>query len=152
MLGRGLLVGFGLAVVSAMLPVNTASAAQWYELNFYLFGPRYDGNLPTCDNRATLGTITAKFGDKESSFWNSKLKIQGFDQIRENAYRPGPANAIPRRFCSAVVHISDGSTHALVYSIAEDTGIIGATWGVEWCVVGLDRDWSYNPACKMAEP
>jgi len=26
------------------------------------------------------------------------------------------------------------------------------TWGVEWCVVGLDRNWAYNPACKMAQP
>ena len=25
-------------------------------------------------------------------------------------------------------------------------------WGVEWCVVGLDRNWAYNPACKMAQP
>ena len=121
MLGRGLLVGLARCRIAPFLSASTASAAQWYELNFYLFGPRYDGNLPTCDNRATLGTITAKFGDKESNFWNSKLKIEGFDQIYgENAYRPGPANAIPRRFCSAVVHISDGSTHALVYSIAED--------------------------------
>ena len=30
--------------------------------------------------------------------------------------------------------------------------MIGAYWGVEWCVVGLDRNWSYNPACKMARP
>jgi hypothetical protein len=28
----------------------------------------------------------------------------------------------------------------------------GASWGVEWCIVGLDRNWSYNPACKMARP
>jgi len=26
------------------------------------------------------------------------------------------------------------------------------TWGVEWCVVGLDRNWAYNPTCKMAQP
>jgi hypothetical protein len=30
--------------------------------------------------------------------------------------------------------------------------MIGASWGVEWCVVGLDRDWAYNPRCKMARP
>ena len=33
-----------------------------------------------------------------------------------------------------------------------DTGMIAASWGVEWCVVGLDRDWAYNPRCKMARP
>jgi hypothetical protein len=30
--------------------------------------------------------------------------------------------------------------------------MVGATWGVEWCVVGLDRNWAYNPACQMARP
>jgi hypothetical protein len=30
--------------------------------------------------------------------------------------------------------------------------MIGMTWGVEWCVVGLDRNWAYNPICKMAQP
>ena len=24
--------------------------------------------------------------------------------------------------------------------------------GVEFCVVGLDRNWAYNPACKAAGP
>ena len=80
------------------------------------------------------------------------LKIAGFDQVREIAFRPWAANTIPRRFCSAIVHISDGSKHELHYSIGEDTGMIGSTWGVEWCVVGLDRNWAYNPACTMAEP
>jgi hypothetical protein len=26
------------------------------------------------------------------------------------------------------------------------------TWGVEWCVVGLDRNMAYNPNCQMARP
>jgi len=38
------------------------------------------------------------------------------------------------------------------YSIIEDGGFAGFTDGVEWCVVGLDRDWAYNPACKAARP
>jgi len=36
--------------------------------------------------------------------------------------------------------------------VLSDTGMIGASWGVEWCVVGLDRNWAYNPRCKMARP
>jgi hypothetical protein len=30
--------------------------------------------------------------------------------------------------------------------------VLGAGQGVEWCVVGLDRNWAYNPKCKMALP
>ena len=48
--------------------------------------------------------------------------------------------------------INDGTRRPIYYGIGEDTGIIGVTWGVEWCVVGLDRNWAYNPACKAARP
>ena len=152
MSSRALVFGTALAALAAVLPAGTALAANWVEENFYLQGPRYDGVLPPCDSQAALGKIVARFGDKESHFWNSALKIAGFEQVHEIAFRPWAANTIPRRFCSAIVHISDGSKHALHYSIAEDTGIINSTWGVEWCVVGLDRNWAYNPACKMAQP
>ena len=47
---------------------------------------------------------------------------------------------------------SDGRKRAVSYWIGEDTGMIGASWGVEWCVAGLDRNWAYNPRCKMARP
>jgi hypothetical protein len=144
---------FGSALVAlAVLPAGSALAANWVEENFYLSGPRYDGVLPPCDAQAALGKIASRFGDKEHAYWNSALTIAGFDRIREVAYRPWAANTIPRRFCSATVRISDGSNHTLHYSIGEDTGMIGSTWGVEWCVVGLDRNWAYNPACTMAEP
>jgi hypothetical protein len=127
-----------------------AQAAGWLEKNFYLSGPNYDGALPPCE--AALGRIAARFGEKESRFWNSDLQILDFERVRETAYRPWAAGTIPRRFCSAVALVSDGRKHAVNYWIGEDTGMIGASWGVEWCVVGLDRDWAYNPRCKMARP
>jgi hypothetical protein len=148
----GLALLLALSAPMVVLPPGSAVAASWVEENFYLGGPRYDGRLPPCDAQAALGKIASRFGDKEHEFWNSRLSVQGFDQVREVAYRPWAANTIPRRFCSAIVHISDGSKHALHYAIIEDAGIIGATWGVEWCVVGLDRNWAYNPACTLAEP
>jgi hypothetical protein len=152
MTSRALFSGSCLATLVVVLSAGPAAAANWVEENFYLPGPRYEGKLPPCDAQAALGKIVSRFGEKESTFWNSSRKIAGFDQIREVAFRPWAANTIPRRFCSAIVRISDGSQHPLHYSISEDTGIIGATWGIEWCVVGLDRNSAYNPACKMAQP
>ena len=131
---------------------GTANAASLLEQNFYLSGPRYDGNLPACNTRAALDNIAGDFATKESRFWQSDLKIVSFDDVREGAYRPWAADTIPRRFCSAKAHVSDGRWHRVYYFIAEDTGIIGASWGVQWCVSGLDRNWAYNPACRMAQP
>ena len=141
-----------LAIALAVASAQSARAASWLEMNFYLSGPRYEGVMPPCDYPDALIKISSRFNNRENSFWNTDLKIIAFERIRETAYRPWAANTIPRRFCSGVVEISDGSKRAIHYSIAEDTGIIGSTWGVEWCVVGLDRNWAYNPTCQMARP
>ncbi len=133
--------------IAAAIP---AQAASWLEKNFYLSGQNYDGILPACE--AALGKIAWRFAQKESRYWNSNAQILGFERVREIAYRPWAPGTIPRRFCTATALVSDGRKHAVNYWIGEDTGMIGANWGVEWCVVGYDRNWAYNPRCKMARP
>src|SRR5262245_29802412 len=122
-------VAFVCLALAALLASAPARAASWLEMNFYLSGPRYDGVLPPCDYPAALGKIANRFGKKEGRFWNSDLGIVAFEGIRETAFRPWAAHAIPRRFCSAIVEISDGRKTPIHYSIAEDTGMIGAYWG-----------------------
>ena len=99
-----------------------------------------------------LTTIQQRFATKEGRFWNSDLQITTFDRIREVAYRPWVDGTIPRRFCSGRALISDGHWRTVRYSIVEDGGMIGWSWGVQWCVVGVDRNWAYNPSCKAAGP
>ena len=133
----------------------SADAASWFEKNFWMSGPRYDAVLPVCEDPAVLGRIQSRFAEKEYTFWQSDLQIVGFDRIRETAFRPwaqGAPDAIPRRFCSGTALVSDSRARPIHYWIGEDTGMIGASWGVEWCVVGLDRNWAYNPGCRMARP
>ncbi|MBV8473029.1 MAG: hypothetical protein JO107_13205, partial [Hyphomicrobiales bacterium] len=36
--------------------------------------------------------------------------------------------------------------------IGENLGIIGWGYGVEWCVVGLDRNLAYAPECTSLRP
>jgi len=138
------------AMLIGLMALSPAQAASWLEKNFYLSGPRYDGVVPACD--AALDRIADRFAEKESRFWNSNLQILGFERVRQIAFRPWARGTIPRRFCRALALVSDGRKHAVYYWIGEDTGFIGANWGVEWCVVGFDRNWAYNPGCKMARP
>lgn len=135
----------GLAAVAA-----PAQAASLLELNAYLSGPNYDGVVPACESG--LGTISSRFAEKESRFWDSSLEIVGYDRVRETAFRPWAKYTIPRRFCTAIALVSDGTRHRVDYWIGEDTGFAGASSGVTFCVVGLDRNWAYNPRCKMARP
>jgi hypothetical protein len=145
---------FALVVVAVASLAGSAAtrAAGLLEKNFWLSGPRYDAVVPLCEEGGPLGRIQSRFASKESRFWQSNLEILGFEKVQEVAFRPWVADAIPRRFCKAVALVNDGTKRPIYYSIVEDGGIIGATWGVEWCVVGLDRNWAYNPACKMARP
>lgn len=140
-------LGLGLAL--ALTP-PAARAANPLELNFWLSGPRYDGLVASCER--ALPTITSQFADKESTFWNSALQITGYDQVRETAFRPWTSDNIPRRYCDARAMLNDGLPRTVHYSIIEDGGLAAFGQGVEWCVVGLDRDWSNNPHCRAARP
>jgi hypothetical protein len=119
-------------------------------MNFWLSGPRYDGRVGECDK--ALPTIATQFWDKESSFWNSSLKITGFAGVHEIAFRPWQSDNIPRRYCTGEAMLTDGKVRRVNFSIIEDGGFASFGQGVEWCVVGLDRDWAYNPACRAARP
>ena len=153
-MGRGVLLTVGAISVAAAIggSVTSMQAAGPLEKNFWLSGPRYDSDVPACHEHGPLDKIVARFATKEGRFWNSALTIVGFEKIREVAWEPWSSGTIPRRFCTASVLVSDGKRHQINYSIVEDGGMISASYGVEWCVVGLDRDWTNNPNCRAARP
>jgi hypothetical protein len=148
----GRIASIALAFVLSAVSFSQPRAASWLEKNFWLSGPRYDRVMPGCEYAPALNRIIANFHTKEWQFWNSDLRIVGIEDIRENAVLPWAAQSIPRRFCSGTALINDGAKHPIYYSIAEDTGMIGMDWGVNFCVVGLDRNWAYNPGCRSARP
>lgn len=148
----GRIAGLALALALSVVSLSQSRAASWLEKNFWLSGPRYDREVPGCDAPGALDRIIANFHTKEIAFWNSKLEIVGIENIRETAALAWAAQSIPRRFCSATALINDGRRHPIYYSIAEDTGMIGMDWGVNFCVVGLDRGRAYGPACRAARP
>jgi hypothetical protein len=161
-LGRGALAGllfvcpalflFVITLALAGAFVAPAHAANWLEKNFWLSGPNYSRDMPTCDYAPALNRLIADFHTKEARFWNSELQIVGIENIRQSAYLPWAAQSIPRRFCSGTALINDGRRHRIYYSIASGTGMIGASWGVNFCVVGFDRGWAYGPDCRAAKP
>ncbi|QIB32747.1 hypothetical protein G3A50_02770 [Ancylobacter pratisalsi] len=169
----GLLASAALVAATA----GTGHAASFLEKNFWLSGPDYSGNVPACDTPAALSRIQKHFAETESRFWNSSLTIDSFDRIHQIAFRPWGEENVPRRYCTADVVVSGATTaktpdatshyvggkvgsnvamhgerHKIFYSLIEDGGFLGFSWGVEWCVDGLDRSWTYAPNCRMALP
>lgn len=150
-----LMLAAALAMGSA-LTAQPAAAASWLEMNFGLLrGPGYEGNLPPCE--WGLNKIPKRFAHKEARYWDSDAVIDDFAKVREIAYRPYGKNLIPRRYCQAKALVSSAAYGKrawtnVYYSIGEDTGFAGFTWGVTWCVVGMDRNLAYAPDCKQARP
>ena len=138
------------SLLGVLAPVQSAQAANPLELNFWLSGPNYEGRVAPCEQ--ALGTITNQFWEKESDYWNSQLRITGYADIHEIAFRPWQSDNMPRRYCSGKAMTSDGKVHTVNFSIIEDGGFAGYGQGVEWCVTGLDRNWAYQPACRAAGP
>jgi hypothetical protein len=112
----------------------------------------YDASIPVCDNMLVLGEIANRFKTTEHRFWNSTLRILTFERVKEVAWRPWGLDMIPRRFCSGTVVTSDGVRRRIDFSVREDLSFIGASWGTEWCVQGLDRHYAYAPNCRQARP
>ena len=149
-LGPSACAAFAAALV--VLSLAPARAATILEKNFWMPGPDYSRDLPSCEFHAALDRIIRDFRTKEGRFWNSSLQIVGFENIHEIDTMPWAAQAIPRRYCGGTAVINDNSKHDVYYSIAEDDGMMGIDWGVNFCVVGLDRNMGYGPACRAAQP
>jgi hypothetical protein len=112
----------------------------------------YDGDLPACGDTSVLGFIKDRFMTREAGYWDSSIRIADFRAPYEIAYRPRGPSFIPRRYCSVTGLFSDDRKRKIYYSVDEDTGLFSFGWSVTWCPVGLDRDLTYAPGCKMARP
>jgi hypothetical protein len=112
----------------------------------------YSGQVPACDDPGVLAWISKMFNYKESEFWNSPLQIASYDRIREIGLRANGASFIPRRYCVARAALTDSRYRLVVYQTQEDLGFAGLSSGIEWCVMGLDRNLAYAPSCSALRP
>lgn len=139
-----------LALMSASSPVLAAGERDVVPAEAR-YSP-FSGVLPACTDTSVLGRIQSRFSSRETTYWNTGLNIIGFEKVAAVAHRPWGADYVPRRFCTGVALMSDGAKRRVDYLLKEDLGIIGATWGLNWCVHGLDYNRAYAPDCKMARP
>ncbi|RXF73574.1 hypothetical protein [Hansschlegelia zhihuaiae] len=157
-----LLVGaMAAAALSSAPPVHAADAADYrYRETRTVVRDRsdagvvrgYTGQLPACGDPEVERRIVHNFSDTERTYWRTGLELSPFVRPVELGYRPWGWSFIPRRFCKATTVTNDGRKRQVSYSIREWQSWGSLSWGVEWCVSGLDRHYSYAPDCKMARP
>jgi hypothetical protein len=112
----------------------------------------FHANLPACEDAGVLGTLSSRFAAREAGYWNSPLTIVNVEYPRQTAFRANGIDLVPRRYCTATVTTSDLKRRKVDYNIIEGGGFLGFSWGVEYCVGGLDRSYAYAPYCQMARP
>lgn len=146
-------LGAGLILAGSLQPALARSAREDIEPAEERAFP-FDADIPGCQDTGVLEKVATQFAEKEAKFWNSSMTILSFERIERTAWRPWGLDTYPRRFCTATATTSDGVRRKVDYSVRESTGFIGASWGVEFCVHGLDRDlaYAYATACRMARP
>ena len=115
------------------------------------FSP-YVGDMYKCDEPAILSRMQGVWRTTQNAYWNVDLQMLSFDRIRELSVRGNGTEYIPRRYCIARGHFSNDSVHTVIYDIEEGQGIIGFGDGVEYCVVGIDRNFAFSPACSSLRP
>jgi len=148
-MGVAALLGF-----SALCTPLSVSARPLTPAETRDFPSGYEPRVPACNDPGVMSQIQSRFSQTESQYWHSGLAIQGFDKIGEIGYRTNGLDYIPRRYCVAQALMSDMKPRPVSYTIVQETGIIGFwfTYGVEWCVEGLDRERAYAPGCQGARP
>jgi hypothetical protein len=107
--------------------------------------------IADCDNWWVKNEIIQTFNSHEQYF-NSTLAMEDYEQIGQTGVRTNGPDFIPRRYCAARVKFNDGRVRELKYNLIESGGFIGWGTGIEWCVVGLDRNHVYSPACSAVGP
>jgi len=112
----------------------------------------YDARLPGCDAPEVIERLRSRFAEKEATYWTSSLQIASVNRIRPVAFRPNGLDLIPRRYCRGEARLNNHKVSTVYYSIIEDAGMAGYSYGLHFCLAGYDRNWANAPGCKMARP
>jgi hypothetical protein len=112
----------------------------------------YDGSLPLCDNWRVLEDVSNRVSSREWRYTDSNLEITAFQTTGEVGYRTNGGDFIPRRYCAGRALFNDGKVREVKFNLIERGGFIGLGYGLEFCVVGLDREHAFSPECSAAGP
>jgi hypothetical protein len=100
---------------------------------------------PRCNDPVVIDQIRAEF---DSRYWATGPTGVVILNAREANFDSWPQERIPRRFCTGMIDARGGILRPIYYAIIAD----GESYGLAWCVVGLDGAWVFDPQCRYARP
>jgi len=141
------------AVVLCVASIGGAGSARADNFTFYFDAIRKaPWNGPMCDNPSVLRRVSSHFNQAEAEYWHTGDRLAQITRAREIAFKDWQPTMIARRYCAGSAYLSDGRQYDLVYWIRSEQGFAGVGWGVQFCLVGRDREYAYAPVCRMLRP
>lgn len=104
--------------------------------------------FPDCHDPKVLGTIKKRFNWAEDATWHRGFYLDDIERTRERIVQGTKVSSIPRRYCRAHAHLSNGKHPTLFYLIEAGQGFAGNHFNVEFCISGLDRWNEYDGSCR----
>lgn len=144
-----------LATLFAATAIATPVLAQDNSYPAQTWTVPYSGKLndfPPCETESIRALVSRRFASTRSEYWSEPKAILSINDVRTIGFRPEGTSYIPRLYCEGVATTNDGVKRRIVYSIIEEAGMSGIGYGIDWCVVGLDPNNAYAPACRAALP
>lgn len=126
----------------AMPPAPTAQAAL-------LDGLLQHKTFPLCHDEKVLKRIISRFNWTEKNTWHRGFAMNEIGRVRERLVRTSPEFLIPRRYCRAHSHMTNGTHPTLYYLIEGGQGFAGNSFHVRFCVSGLDPWRENNGSCRL---
>lgn len=107
--------------------------------------------VPACDATGIQDAVARRIADADKSYYGGLL-IKSADRIVQTGYSVNQPSPYARRYCSAQVVLSNGSTDEAFYAISQNQGFVGVSWNVDVCLAGLDHYRIYDGACRDTKP
>lgn len=99
---------------------------------------------PRCDDPVVIDQIIAEFPGRYRASGVAPVLVRA----REAGWQSWPQDRWPRRFCKGTIMAPSDAERPIFYAIVSND----QSYELEWCVVGLDVAWPYDPRCRLARP
>jgi len=104
-------------------------------------------SFPHCHDEKVLEKIIERFNWAEDNTFQRGFYLGNIERVRERVVQTN--SAIPRRYCRGHARLTNGRHPTIYYLIEGGQGFAGNSFGVEFCMSGLDPMREYDGSCRV---